>query len=340
MEIIAHSQPSLGTEEASAAAKVVESGYLAYGPQCHAFEEELASYFGRRHAVVMSNGHAALEVYLESLNLDGNSPVVIPSYACAALRHAVHRSGLRPILKDVEQSTLGLGETDPAAGAVVAANMFAVPCRAAETKGYVLEDCAMGAIPGKTATRSHAALLSFYVTKMLTTGQGGALLTDDENLADEWRCILQYDNQSKYRAVSNRHLTDIQAAIGRVQLKRYQEFLEKRKNLFACYHKLLTERGLKLHPMVNAAADKILFRLPLLVNSNQRDPLIDFLKQKNVEAKKPVWQPLHVEWENQGDVFPVTESADQSIVSLPFYPNLTQEQALYIVDSVNAYLGK
>jgi len=337
MKNIAHSNPTIGDQEAAAAADVIRSGQLAYAKECRLFEEELAIAVGRKHAVVMANGHAALEIYLESLNLPENSPVLIPSYVCSALRHSVHRAHMKPKVVDVDKDTLGLGLVGPNKGAAIAAHIFAVPCRGVASEGYVLEDCAMGFVPGKTGQCSHASLLSFYATKMLTAGQGGCLLTDDDNLAEEWRSLLQYDNQESYRAVGNRQLSDVHAAIGRVQLTKYPTFLNQRKDLFALYQKLLNERELLLHPMVGQAEDDILFRLPLLVEAKDRDPLISHLKKNGIEAKKPIWRPLHVELHKNDTDFPVSTEADVKIVSLPFYPSLRAEQVLWVVDKVKEY---
>jgi perosamine synthetase len=339
MKDIAHSKPSMTEAEAQAAADVVKSGNLAYGLECRAFEEELAQALGRQHALVMASGHAALEIYLESLNLPKESPVALPSYVCAALRHSLHRSSLKPLIQDVEKESLGLASIPADASASLVANMFAVPAPAMSQNGFVLEDCAMGFVPGKTGNRSHAALLSFYATKMLTTGQGGALVTDDENLAEEWRSLLKYDNQENYRAVGNRQLTDIQAAIGRVQLKRYGEFLDKRRILLGQYLQGLEERNLKVHPMVARAADQVLFRLPLQVEAKDQEPLIKHLGLQGIEAKKPVWRPLHRELGKSDADYPVSSDADATIISLPFYPTLSQEELQRVLEGLSSYFS-
>ena len=340
MKQIAHSKPLLGDAEAQAAADVVTSGYLAYGPQCRAFEEELAEAVGRKYAVVMANGHAALEIYLESLNLPQGSKIRLPSYCCSALRHSTHRSNYQPVIDDVAEGTLGLAAEGPDTAATLAVNTFAVPCEAANQKeGFVLEDCAMGFAPGVTGVRSHAALLSFYATKMFTSGQGGALLTDDEALVAEWRSLLQYDNQSRYRAVGNRHLTDMQAAVGRVQLKRYPEFLQRRSEIAAQYKEAFSEGPVKFHSMVNLAQHGALFRFPLVVSPQNRDALIAHLKEKGIETKKPVWRPLHRDFGGNPQNYSVSEAANDTLVSLPFYPGLSDGDVQRVVASVRSFFS-
>lgn len=332
MERIPHSRPTLGREEAQAASRVVLSAQLAGGPEERAFELELGAVVQRRHAVLVSSGHQALELWLESLELIPGTPVRIPSYACSALLNAVLRTGNKPVCEDVEEATLGLA---PGKGVALAANMLSIPCRSAEPSSQrVLEDCAMGFVPGHTPRAGRDVLLSFYATKMLTTGQGAALLTDSAEKAAQWRDLLAYDNRPKPRAVTNRSMTSIQAAIGRVQLTRYGEFLERRRNLLALYTRLLTARGWTLHGATARAAAGVLFRLPLEVPEGQVDSVIGKLAEKGIEAKRPVWRPLHRDLGLADTDFPVSTRLDASIVSLPFYPSLKDSDVQRVVEAL------
>ncbi|MGE4158429.1 MAG: DegT/DnrJ/EryC1/StrS family aminotransferase [Planctomycetota bacterium] len=334
MDRIPHSRPTVGRDEAEAASRAVLSGILAGGPEAMAFERELAEAVGRRHAVLVSSGHQALELWLETLGLAPGAAVRIPSYACAALLNAVERCGLKPQIEDVENLTLGLA---PGPGTAIGANMLSIPCAAAAPSGEtVLEDCAMGFVPGHTPRKGRDVLLSFYATKMLTTGQGAALLTDSDDRASRWRDRLTYDNRDKHLKVTNRSMTAIQAAMGRVQLGRYGAFLERRKALLAHYEGHLKAQGWSLHPAVRQASDGVLFRLPLLVAEGAVDSLISKLGERGIEAKRPVWRPLHRFLGLADKDYPVSVRLHNTVLSLPFYPSLTDADVARIVEALGA----
>lgn len=335
MTKIPHSRPSLGRGERKAAAEVVASGMLAQGREVGGFEREIAAVLERRRAVAVSSGTAALHLALVALGLRAGDRVAVPSFACAALLHAVALAGATPRLVDVDPYTFNMDPDDlrrkrgGRVRAVVLPHMFGLPADidAVLSLGVpVIEDCALS-LGARSRGRTVGGLgklsvLSFYATKMITTGEGGMVAGDSARLLRDLEDRRSYDGRRCYRDRYNYKMTDLQAAIGRVQLGRLENFIRARRRLASLYRRSL-EGGPWELPV--SSEEHVYYRFVL--RTRFPDRLITALERRGIEARRPVFRPLHRQLGLGRDGFPGAEEAYRHAVSLPIYPALTASEA-------------
>jgi dTDP-4-amino-4,6-dideoxygalactose transaminase len=271
------------TEEAQQAAlRVLQSGWITMGRESIEFEDEFASWVGARHAVVVSSCTAALEIALSALNLPIGSPVLTPTLTFCGAVQAIIRAGLRPVLVDADEISLGVSPGGVAkaaaksgAAAMVVQHMAGYPLDTrslADAAGLapdrVVEDAAhgLGAALGGAAlgSESHTACFSFYATKNLPIGEGGAITTTNADLAERFRKMRLHGMTSdawrryevsgswKYtveEAGLKANFTDLQAAIGRAQLRQLDDWQRRRTEIADRYDSQLASiPGIQLPP--------------------------------------------------------------------------------------------
>ncbi|MBI2506023.1 MAG: DegT/DnrJ/EryC1/StrS aminotransferase family protein [Candidatus Latescibacteria bacterium] len=346
--MIPHSRPTLGEEEAEAARRVVLSGQLAQGREVAAFEEEVAGFIGRRYGVAVASGTAALHLGLLALGIGTGDRVLMPSYVCTALLHATWSLGARPVLADIDLATRNLdpGGAARRAGlvrAVILPHMFGLPAAVEEFLRLgvpLIEDCAMsiGAEKDgrKAGSTGELAICSFYATKVLCAGgEGGMVLTDSAELAERVRTLREYDGLPADRLRFNYKMTDLAAAIGRVQLRRVGEFVARRRALAALYQQVLREVAVDRPPNGQGHIyHRFVIRLP-----GRADELIEALERRQITARHPVFRPLHRELGEPDAAYPNTATAHAGDVSLPLYPTLKDAEALAVAGAVREALA-
>ena len=340
---VPHSRPALGAEEAEAARRVVLSGQLSQGDETRAFEEEVAELVGRRYAIAVSSGTAALHLALSVLEAGGDSEVIFPSYVCSALLHATRASGARPVVCDIDTKTPNVDGCDavrresPASRAAIVPHMFGLPATIPEFSGKgvaIVEDCAM-AIGATSKGRpvgslGEVSICSFFATKVICSGgEGGMLLTNDQTLADQARAVREYDSLPADQIRYNYKMTDLAAAVGRVQLRRLPEFVARRREIAAVYHRHLSQLDLRLPEN----DEHIYFRYVIQGKEDAKD-FIQKMEHRGVQARRPIFRPLHNELGYSDDNFPATAIAHRHDVSLPLYPSLKQEEIKRVVEAV------
>ncbi|MGH3222741.1 MAG: DegT/DnrJ/EryC1/StrS family aminotransferase [Streptosporangiaceae bacterium] len=268
-------------EAQQAAVRVLASGWVTMGAESVAFEQEFGAWVGAPHTVVVSSCTAAIELALVGLGLPPGAPVLTPTLTfCGAVQAIVH-AGLRPVLVDADEATLTVSAEGVAkaarngASAMVIQHMAGYPVDGAELaeaagipNGNVVEDAAhgLGATVGgrPVGSFSHAGCFSFYATKNLPIGEGGAITTTDGDLAERWRRMRlhgmsgdawrRYHRSGTWRytveeAGMKANFTDLQAAIGREQLRRLGAWQQRRAAIAARYDAQLAGiEGLELPP--------------------------------------------------------------------------------------------
>src|SRR5690606_33682921 len=219
------------------------------------------------------------------LEVEPGEPVLSPSYACHALITAIRLQRASPVLADVDSNYNLHAEWAQDIGVVIVPHMFGAIATAPKAR-YIIEDAAqsMGA-PGLSGAT--IAVTSFYATKLMTTGEGGMLFTDDAALAERLRDLRDYDNRDTLRPRANYKMTDIQAAIGRVQLRKLPGFLSRRQELAGRYVERLAGLPLRLPERGRS----VYFRF--VVATEVRDALQVYLQARQVDAKRPVFCPAH-----------------------------------------------
>ncbi|MCU0559801.1 MAG: DegT/DnrJ/EryC1/StrS family aminotransferase [Desulfobacterales bacterium] len=342
---IPHSRPTLGEEEAKAAAAAVASGQIAEGPEVEAFEREVAGFVGLPHAVAVSSGTAALQLALTAVGAGAGDEVVVPSFVCSALLNAVAAAGAVPVPADVEPETFNLdpadvaGRLSPRTKAIVVPHMFGLPAdldRLAALGVPLIEDCAqaIGAEHRGRAVGSvgQAAIFSFYATKMMATGEGGMVATGSAALAANVRDAKSYDKKHDLRRRFNFKMTDIQAAVGRVQLRRLSEFIRRRCAIAERFRAAL--QGLPLG-LPRPEPGRIYFRFVVDAAADAA-ALLRQARGRGIGCERPVHTPLHRLLGIEG--FPMADAAWRRAVSLPIYPALTDEEAERIIAVVTGLL--
>ncbi len=334
---VPHNRPTLGKEEEHAAARVIRSGRLAQGKEVQALEAEFCAFLGLEpgHAVALSSGSAALFLALEILGAAGKS-VAFPAYVCAALMNACRLAQARPVLLD---NLPGSPNADLAAllrsGADIAMvpHMYGIPQEIRMPAGSrLIEDCAqaLGAAVGgvPAGLQGDAGVYSFYATKLMTTGgQGGMLVSRDKALAAAARDFREFDMRNDRKPRFNLQLTDLQAAVGREQLRKLPAFLKKRSDLFAIYR----NAGLRLLTPAGNGLQAVHYRAVHLSEAPAR--VIAALESAGIRAINPL-----EEWELLGDAadFPNASQLCRATVSLPIYPSLSEADARRIAATVKA----
>ena len=340
---VPHSRPTLGAEEAEAARRVVMSGQLSQGAETRAFEEEVAEFVGRRHAIAVSSGTAALHLALKLLGVRGDSEIIFPSYVCAALLHATRAAGARPVVCDIDANTLNVDGRDavrresPPSRAAIVPHMFGLPASMPGFLGKgmaVIEDCAMAIGATSKGKRvgsfGEISVCSFFATKVICSGgEGGMLLTDDRSLADRARAFREYDALPADEIRYNYKMTDLAAAVGRIQLRRLPEFLGRRREIAAAYHRSLQHLGLRL-----PENDEHIYFRYVIQGRVDAKIFVQDMERRGVQARRPVFKPLHSELGYSDDSYPSTAAAHRHNVSLPLYPSLEPGEIQRVVEAV------
>lgn len=328
--MIPHSKPAIGPEEMDAVSRVLYSGHLAQGAEVEAFENDCAELLGRRYGVAVNSGTAALHLALSALGVGRDEPVAAPSYGCAALITAIGLQQASPRLCDIDGNlNLDPALVPPDCRAAIVPHLFGGPA-AMPAGGGAIEDIAQS-MGGQTGRATRVAVTSFYATKLVTTGEGGMLLTDDENIAGHARDRRDYDNRDNFVLRYPYKMTDVQAAIGRVQIRRLPDFLERRREIALEYHASFEGLPLRLPD----PDGHVFFRY--VIETGRRAELTEFLNARGIEAKRPVYRPAH---HYLGGNFPKSQRAHERCVSLPLYPAMKSADIKDVVENVRRFFDE
>ena len=342
LKTIPHSRPSLGREEKKACARVLDSLHIAQGPRVEEFEHSFARSAGRKYGVAVSSGTAALAMVLKALQLGHGRQVLIPSYTCAALLHALDFTGARAVLADISAEDMNLcavsarqNKTRKTA-AMIVPHMFGrtADMRALARLGFpLIEDGtqALGAQAFKKPVGSfgEAGIFSFYATKMMTTGEGGMIVTDSAKLAAGLRDMRDYDKKNDYGFRMNFKMTDLAAALGLEQLKKLPGFVLQRQETAGVYDAAFKNTPLFI-PACSRERPSVYFRYVLRVPGGAA-ALLRHLNRQGIEAKSPVFKPLHSYAGFSDRHFPETARALREACSLPIYPGLSAAKARSVI---------
>lgn len=349
--MIEHSRPTLGQEEKKAVLKTLTSNYIAEGPEVHCFEDEVAAYIGSSGAVATSTGTLALHLALLGLDIKPGGEIIIPSYTCRSVLNAILYCRAKPVLCDVDLDTYNLSVTDTKkkinarTQAIIVPHMFGYPAPVEQFKELgvpIIEDCAhaLGTeYQGRKAGQwGDLALLSFEGTKYIVTGEGGMVLANSPRLLNRLRKLKERDSRD-FLAKYTYRMTDLQAAVGRVQLRKLENFIKKRRAIAKVYDETFASVTEK-YPADCVNGRHIYQRYMIQVRGNIRDLMKQCL-QKGIKVKQPVKPyPLHRYLRLSSRLFPNTERIMRSAVSVPIYPSLTKKEILHITQTLPPLLKR
>lgn len=335
---IPHNRLTLGSEEEHAAISVIRSGWLAQGSEVEQFEVEFCKFLGLPigHAVAVSSGTAALYLALWSLNAQ-NKSIGIPSYVCSALRNPIAMIKGKEIIMDSqkENPNMDLKHLENSnANIAIIPHLYGIPQFISNNvkRIPVIEDCAQAL--GSKVKNVYAGLqgdigiFSFYATKLITSGgHGGMIVSRNKAHIRKIKDYLLFDQREDLKYRFNFQMTEIQAAIGRVQLRKLPYFIARREDIFQRYK----IAGL---PLLDAPFGITPVRYRALLFSNNPFEVIQAFGKENIKAVIPL---KHSELTGAVSQFPHSFSWTKKVVSLPIYPTLTDDEADKIIEIILTY---
>lgn len=344
--------------------RVCEGGTFIKGEELHAFEQELREKLGVRHVIGVANGTDALQIALMALDLNPGDEVLIPSFAYAALPEVVLLLGLKPVFVDVSEldflinPDLIIAKITPKTKVLAPVHLFGLTANMdvlgeiAERYGlYLLEDAAqsLGSLYcgercfGSSGTLGDIGTTSFFPSKNLGAyGDGGAIFTNNDALAEKARMIANHGQRERYfhEIVGlNSRLDTLQAAILRVKLPHLDAFNARRREIAGLYTESFKILESCVTPSMSIGKSVPVFhQYTLQIKGGLRDELAAFLFNRGIPTMIYYPLPLHQQVAYKTDeVLPVSEQLCREVLSLPICPELTQEQQLYIIENLKLF---
>ena len=355
--------------------EVIKSGMnWATGPKVEAFEKAISEYIGVKYAVAFNSGTSALHALLLAHRIGPGDEVIVPSFTFIATANAVLYVRARPVFADIEEETLGLDPQDVSekitnrTKAIIAVHYGGCPCRVRELreiaqdhKILLIEDAAeaFGAKIGdsKVGTFGDSAMFSFCQNKVITTGEGGAAVTNDEKVYERLKLIRSHgrlEDQQYFTSIQtgeyvelgyNWRLSNILAALGLAQIRKIDKIIKMRRQRAL----ILTEKLSKINDVIPPRPPEGYFHVYQLytirVPSHLRDELMVHLAKKGIMTKV-YFSPVHLtmfyrrEFGFKGGELPVTEKISKEVLSLPIYPTMTVDEINYVVESIGEFFER
>jgi perosamine synthetase len=366
------SRPDITQREIDAVCEVLRTPNLSLGPKVPEFERAFADYIGRKRAVAVNSGTSGLFLCMLALEIGQGDEVITTPFTFIASTTSIMMAGAKPVFVDIDPATLNIDPTQIEAKitsktkAVLPVEIFGNPagfdriCEAARKHNLnVIEDSceALGsALNGKKAgTFGTISVFGLYPNKQITTGEGGMILTDRDNLADV--CVsLRNQGRAKNggwldheRLGYNYRLSDINCALGIIQLSRIEEIKAKRSQVAKWYQEMLSHDKRLIVPAELPGCEISWFvfvvRLADGAASGQRDRILQAMRERGIQVNNyfsPVHlQPFMVERFGckPGD-FPIAESISRTTIALPFYNNLTKDQVAIVCRTLKEVLDE
>ena len=373
-------RPYTGAEEKAALAEVVESGWLTQGPQVTAFEKAVADHIGVKHAVACSNCTTALHLALLLHRIGPGDEVIVPSYTWIATANAVRMVGATPVFADIDLRTFNLTAAtveavrSPRTRAVMPVHQFGLPADmeaitalARKHRLLVIEDaaCALGSrYAGKPiGSGGNVTCFSFHPRKLISTGEGGMLVTDEDELAARARVLLNHGASAsdlvKHRAGTveallaeefhevgyNYRLTNLQGALGVAQMARLPEVLALRRRRAERYSQAFASHPHLCPPHVPSYATPNWQSYALRIGGEcpvPRNAVAQRLLDAGI-ACRPAYMACHMQSVYRPAVprpLPQTEKALSQVLILPLYPQMTDAEQDYVIEALHKATAK
>jgi len=364
------SRPDITEREIEAVCAVLRSPNLSLGPKLGQFEQAFADYVGMKRAVAVNSGTSGLFLCMLALGIAPGDEVITTPFTFAASATSIMMAGARPVFVDIDPISLNIDSSkiesciSEKTKAILPVEVFANPagfdciCEIARKHNLpVIEDSceALGsALKGKMAgTFGTMSVFGFYPNKQITTGEGGMILTDDDALAD--MCVsLRNQGRGKdagwlahERLGYNYRLSDINCALGIVQLSRIDEIKAKRRQVAEWYSQMLADDDRLIVPAEPAECDMSWFvfvvRLAEGFTIEQRDRILRQMQSENIQVSN-YFAPVHLmpfiagKFGHKPGDFPIAESVSARAIALPFHNHLTKDQIAIVCTALKRLL--
>lgn len=371
---IQFSRPCFGPQEAEGAAATIASGWVVGGPKLKRLEERFAALCGKKEAVGVSSWTTGGFLVLHSLGFGPGDEVIVPSLTFIASVNVVSQTGAKPVFVDVEPGTWNVDPADVVrkitsrTKAIIAIDQLGMPCRiddlaqiARARDLHLIQDAACSFAScyrgDPVGARCDIAIFSLHARKVVTTGEGGMIVTDDPDYAARLRCLRHQGmsasdfqrhggrptNFETYSEIGfNFRLTDVQAAIGLAQLDRLPQILEGRHHVAWRYREALAENPHVELPRIEEDAEPNWqsFQIRLAECAPlSRNALMDALFDRGIPTRRGV-MASHREppYHDRGAILPITEDAADRCLQLPMHPGLTDAEITLIIEAVQRLL--
>lgn len=359
--LIPHNKPTIGTEEIESVVEALSNLELTVGTKIKEFESDFSRFIGRP-AVATSSGTSALHLALIALGILENDEVILPAYTCVTVPLPVLYLKARPILADVSDD-FNISVEDiknkitKNTRAVIVPHMFGYPADMDEIRElctekdlYLIEDCcqSIGAEykKNKVGSIGDISVFSFYATKVITSIQGGMVCSDNpgwnstiEDLRepDQFRSMEEeLDDRLKYRYT----MSDVEAAMGIVQLKKLNDFINRRRKIASIYRSTLANTVTSPY---ESPDKKHIYSRYVVKTPYRSSEVIEKLRKHNIMCTAMHIPPLHkrsiIRKYNSNQKFIKTDEIVNSSISLPMFVSLSNEDVIYVADTLNTIIG-
>lgn len=360
--MISMAKPQISEKEKQAVMEVLDSGMIAFGDKVHEFEAAFSGYVGTQFGVATTSGTTALEVALRALGIGTGDKVVTTAYSFIASTNSILYTGAAPVFADIDPKTFDIDPAsaekalleNPDAKAILVVHLFGQPCNMdaigglAEKYGVkIVEDCAQSHGAEwkglKTGSIGTVSAFSFYPTKNMTTGEGGIVLANDEEIARRARLFTNHGMEKRYThdlLGYNYRMTNISAAIGLEQLRRLDSFNDARRRNADYYNAHIRHAGIET-PYAEPDGKHVYHQYTVKVVDGRREALIRRLEENGIGygVFYPFSIPEQPAYQNMGfrTNWPATDEVKTQVLSLPVHPGLEEKDLEAVANAVNSF---
>jgi UDP-4-amino-4,6-dideoxy-N-acetyl-beta-L-altrosamine transaminase len=374
MDFIPYGAQWIDDEDITAVVDVLKSDWITTGPKIGEFEKDICSYVGCKNAVAVNSGTSALDIAVGALNLPKGSEIITTPFTFVATSNSILYNGLKPVFADIRMDTRNINPEDirrkitDKTKAIIYVDYAGHPCDVKEIKKIadendllLIEDAchALGAsyLGEKIGNFADITVFSFHPVKPITTGEGGAAVTNNPDLAKSMLILRSHgidkDAEARFGPNAgwaydvktlgrNYRMTDIQATLGISQLKKLDNYIERRTEIARLYNEFFSEIEFLETPIVKEEAKSGWHIYTVLLKDIDRDDFFKHMRNKGIGVNVhyiPIYNFTYYRnnFKIDTDMFPVTENVFKRIVTLPLFPKMKSDQLEYIIQTVKGY---